>query len=538
MLLFLLLLSNLSYNMSIVHGFSNNQEAVITIGQWKSPSYGILNPEGGLVLDSSGNLWVSDAWNSRVLSFKGPFSSNMSASLVIGQLDFTGNGRGLGSNRLDSPMGIAFDREGNLWVADLWNSRVLEFEPPFYNGMDASVAVGQSDLSSNALGTTRNGLKGPWGIAFDSSGDLWVADSGNSRVVEFQPPFSTNMNASLVLGQPDFAHNYCNPAGASSNCGTRSILNSPVQVAFDPSGDLWVLESPNSERLLEFKPPFRNGNEASLVMGPISDLSSLAFDSSGNLWMGYTGLGPDAGVYEFESPSANRANATLKVSGYPGDYWSQNIAAPTWLTFDSFGNLWVVDFRYTWLENLPGRVLGFDAHPHSLNTPGGRVYFDTHDGLLAPLTSIPVIHVGSLEFPDGLFNFTIQGLPAGGSAIVTISFSHTLPAGAGWWSYQDGRWVPLDATQIQIAGDSLTITLGDASQSGVISELGGPSSRPANATVSTETSTTTIRSQTQNPGNRIPGFPTESILVGVVLGSCALYLLRSRRLFRKRLPLS
>ena len=95
---------------------------------------------------------------------------------------------------------ITTDSAGNLWVGDYGNNRLLELEPPFSTGMGASLVIGQQDFNSSVAATTQSGFQGPGHPAFDSSGNLWVPDFTNNRVLEFSstpvPEFPT---ASLAL---------------------------------------------------------------------------------------------------------------------------------------------------------------------------------------------------------------------------------------------------------------------------------------------------------------------------------------------------
>jgi DNA-binding beta-propeller fold protein YncE len=72
---------------------------------------------------------------------------------------------------------------------------VLEFKSPFSNGMDASLVIGQKDFSAGTSMTTQDGFSYPYHLGFDSSGNLWVPDSINNRVLEFSstavPEFPT-----------------------------------------------------------------------------------------------------------------------------------------------------------------------------------------------------------------------------------------------------------------------------------------------------------------------------------------------------------
>lgn len=132
------------------------------------------------------------------------FFNGMAASLVIGQTDFISAGAATTASGLSFPTGVAFDRAGNLWIGDTHNNRVLQFKPRFANGMSASMALGQASFATNTAATTQSGLSAPFGIAFDSSGNLDIADMGNNRTIGFTPPFSNNQNANFVLGQPTF----------------------------------------------------------------------------------------------------------------------------------------------------------------------------------------------------------------------------------------------------------------------------------------------------------------------------------------------
>jgi len=115
-------------------------------------------------LDAAGDLFVADAHNNRVLEFKPPFVNGKSASVVLGQSAFTTNGGGTTASGLVFPDGIGLDGAGNLYVSDNVNDRVLEFEPPFTTGMGATVVIGEPDSTSAESNTTQNGLSGPVGL--------------------------------------------------------------------------------------------------------------------------------------------------------------------------------------------------------------------------------------------------------------------------------------------------------------------------------------------------------------------------------------
>jgi sugar lactone lactonase YvrE len=319
-------------------------------------------------MDASGDLWVADGANNRVVEFSPPFSSGMSASLALGQANLTRGLAGSNQHGLAFPYQVAFDKAGDLWASDYANSRVLEFKPPFSNGMNASVTIGQPSFTATTGAATASGLNGPAGLAFDSGGNLWVSDANNNRVLEFKAPFSTGMSASLVVGQADFL--------SAQNGTTATTFMSPTDVAFDPSGNLWVDDGLNN-RVVEFAAPFSSGMQASTVIGQSSFTTgvrgaglggffiptSLTFDDAGDLWVTDTG---NSRLVGFQPPFSSAMGASIVIGqpnfGPGGPATSQNgLRIPGGATFDGAGNLWVAD-------TANNRVLEFPAPSVSSST--------------------------------------------------------------------------------------------------------------------------------------------------------------------------
>ncbi len=268
--------------------FSNGQSAALVLGQPDMTSKGYyvcqycLAAPHGVALDSLGNLWVADAASNRVVRFSPPLSNGMNASLVVGHPNFTVSGASTSQNGLRAPIAVAFDSSGNLWVADYANSRVLRFAPPFSNGMAASVVIGQRDYTSKSFVATQHGLNGPTGVAFDTAGNMWVSDSFNNRTLEFVAPFKNGMNASLVVGQSSFT--------ASTMCAaSQSTVCSPAGVSFDTWGNLWVTDAQDN-RIMEFSPPFSTGMSATSVIGQSDFISVTEATSATALSLRATGI--------------------------------------------------------------------------------------------------------------------------------------------------------------------------------------------------------------------------------------------------------
>jgi hypothetical protein len=257
-----------------------------------SPKHGQsgLSLESGLAFDFSGNLFVADTGNHRVLEFVPPFSSGMGASMVFGQSDFIGDTSSSTASGLFSPSSVAIDASGDLWVADLQNSRVLEYRSPLYSGMAASVAIGQSTIGNtqfcNQSGSvyvvgnpTASTLCEPVAMTFDVGGNLWISDGANNRVLEYAPPFSTGMAAMLELGHATGTNAFTSYRTNDGGGVAGNTLWYPAGLAFNSNGNLWVTDDDNN-RILEFVPPFNSGMPASLVLGQ----PDFTHDSPGSSW--------------------------------------------------------------------------------------------------------------------------------------------------------------------------------------------------------------------------------------------------------------
>jgi uncharacterized protein (TIGR03437 family) len=214
-----------------------------------------LNQPRGLAFDPSGNLWVADTGYHRVLRFAAASLNNaapVAADLVIGQKDFlTGAANGGGNpsaSVFDTPVGLAFDPSGNLYVADFRNARVLRFTAAAAAGANAAATAvwGQANFSARGVPTQASGsfIAGPEGIAVDGNGNLYVADLGYNRVVVFPVSGTVGASARSVLGQPDFTTSTANTG--SSPLSSPGTLASPADVKLDANGNLFVADGGNN----------------------------------------------------------------------------------------------------------------------------------------------------------------------------------------------------------------------------------------------------------------------------------------------------
>lgn len=242
--------------------FASADTPDLVIGAYgDTPSASTFYQPLGIAVDANDNLWVSDTLNHRVLRIPPPYTAG--ANLVLGQADFTSNASNRGgqpaANSFNFPRGLAFDAAGNLYVADIYNNRVVRFAPPFSNGEAAVGLFGQPSFADNTSRTTNDGLYVPTAVVAHPDGYIFIADRNNNRVLRWTPGATS---ADLVLGQPDFEStpafysgglppNYDNYAECVPNpfasvetpLPSDTTISHPVDLALDSAGNLLVSDT-------------------------------------------------------------------------------------------------------------------------------------------------------------------------------------------------------------------------------------------------------------------------------------------------------
>jgi sugar lactone lactonase YvrE len=347
----------------------------------------------GIAIAPSGRLYVADSNNNRVLSWPSATAatSGQAADLVIGQPDFQTNGAnqgGLDEGSLHHPTFVTVDTAGNLWVADTFNHRVLQYEDPAVADVEADRVVGQTDFQTNEpdhLGLGPDGLNLPYGLAVDPSGNLWVADYGNNRILGYTTPLIGDTTADRVLGQPGFTTNDPNRGGRDD-----SSLSGPLGLSVDPAANLYVADFDN-HRVLKYNVPFTGNEKADRVWGQpdfeggIPNNGGLGanglfrpehgvLDAAGTLWVADRG---NNRVLEYrraltDSRNAERAfgqPSLLESTPNNGGLGPQGLSTPLGVAIDGAGNLWVVDFENNRVLRYDDPAAGPPPPPGGTNRP-------------------------------------------------------------------------------------------------------------------------------------------------------------------------
>lgn len=323
----------------------------------------IFGPQG-IAIDGSSNVYVVDIGNNRVQEFD--LGGNFVAKF----------GNTAGSCQLSSPAGIAIDGSGNFFVTDKGNNRVVVFGPsPFscltqFGHADANpVSPGAADLSS------------PSGIKFGTGGSsFYIADTGNNRVQKFyEIAHSTGCGSDTLVGSYPaisttdicYTATFGSPNLTPPVPGVNGKLLAPQDIALNSGlSELYVADTGNN-KIQRFSiggskttPDLTIGSSGS-GNGQFANLIFLAMDSSDNLYVADTG---NNRIQKFDSTGT----FTTKITS--ADVPTLGIFAPNFLTVNSGGtSIYAGDlitsgvevFTFSGTQSVPGQPIGIITTPAS-----------------------------------------------------------------------------------------------------------------------------------------------------------------------------
>lgn len=241
-----------------------------------APNASQLYAPRGVWLDEARVVAV-DSGNHRVLLWRGlPDADHCDADVVLGQPDRTtegphAGGRGVRGG-LHLPTGVCV-ADGRLIVADAWHHRLLVWDGvPDRDDAPPAWAIGQRTLDDDLPNAGRGagaahatGLYWPYGVAW-CDGWLWVADTGNRRVLGWHGVPAPGRAPDVVLGQPDAASNAERRGGATTADGFRWPHAIATTTDADGAPQLLVADA-GLHRVLGWSPAPRGDAPATLVLG-------------------------------------------------------------------------------------------------------------------------------------------------------------------------------------------------------------------------------------------------------------------------------
>jgi hypothetical protein len=317
------------------------------LGDGGPATLAILNNPNGVAIDSAGDVFFADT-NNDVVREVNQATGVITTVAGTGTAGYSGDHGAATAAELDEPIGLALDSVGDLFIADSLNERIREVNAS--TGVITTVAgTGTANYTGDGGQATAATLWGPQGIAIDSAGNLYIADDINDVVREVN---HASQVITTLAGNGNFG--YTGDGGAA----TAAELGFPEGVAVDTAGNVYIVDNQYN------------------VVREVNHANGLITTIAGNGGTGYTGDGGAATAAELNSPEgvavdsvgdvfvADENNYAIRevsagthdistVAG-PGpvayDYNGNRILAtaadlttPSWVAVDTVGDLYIAD---------------------------------------------------------------------------------------------------------------------------------------------------------------------------------------------------
>ncbi len=293
----------------------------------------------GVVLDKSGNLYIADQLNNRIRKV----SPDGTITTVAGKgtTGYSGDGSAATSAELYHPCGLALDSAGNLYIADAASNVIRKLST---SGTITTVAGNQTaGYAGDGGAATSASLYEPLGVAVDAAGNIYIADSFNSRI-----RMVANGTISTLAG------NGFTGRSGDGGAATSASLNRPQGVTVDTAGNLYIADTDNHVvRKVAVDGTIStvagngtwgySGDGGPATQAALFYPKSVAVDAAGNLYI------VDTFNSRIRVVAADGAITTVAGNGVPGDWGdggpasSARLKFPSGVALDAAGNLYIAD---------------------------------------------------------------------------------------------------------------------------------------------------------------------------------------------------
>lgn len=316
------------------------------------------------------------------------------AGNTSGTPGFSGDGIKAVNAEFNEPIALAFDSAGNLYVADSANERIRKISAPPPSGTISTVAGnGTAQWAGDGAAAVNASLNAPYGILVDPAGNLYIADTANDVV---RMVTASNHYINTIAGVNGNYGYFQNQDGGQA---IYAYLDLPVGLAMDKAGNLYVADSGESE------------NRIRIVSTPaVSGVSAIINTFAGNGWLTFQGDG--------------------------GPATAASVFEPHGLSMDAAGNLYVADSDNHCIRKItPGGIISTVAGV------GGQAGFNG-DGLATKsLLNHPWAVVANAEgdlFISDYNNNRIRMVTAATGQMTTLAGGGGNPVGILSGYYGDG----------------------------------------------------------------------------------------------------
>jgi sugar lactone lactonase YvrE len=293
----------------------------------------------GITVGSNGDLFIADMFNSRVRKVTTDGVISTVAGTVFG---FAGDGGPATSAALKYPKSMAVDANGNLFIADSYDYRIRKVTA---GGIITTVAgTGTSGFSGDG-GPATSAKINPQGVAVDADGNLFIADGNNNRIRK------VGVNGIITTVAGDGTSGF----GGDDGPAILAQLSNPSGIAVDQNGNLFIADSAN-DRIRKVSSngiitivagngiPGFGGDGGSAVSAQLAEPVDVAVDGSGSLFIA------DSANYRVRMVTQAGMISTVAGTGAPS---SAQFDYPGGVAFDGNDNLFVASLGQKGILKFP-----------------------------------------------------------------------------------------------------------------------------------------------------------------------------------------
>ena len=382
----------------------------------------------GIAVDAAGDLFIADSSNSRIRRVDGK-TGIISTIAGTGVIGFSGDGGLATIATLSSPSSIALDPAGNLFFTDSGNNLIRRIDA--FTGLITTVAGlpgthGYTGDLGPAIAAT---LNNPNGIAFDSAGNLYLADTANHAIRKISP--AGIISSVAGRGFPAFSGD----GGPAVSAG----LNSPWSVTPAPAGGLYIADQNNNRiRFIDASGTISTvigtgdaaygGDNGPAPQAQLNVPASVAIDVAGNLYIA------DSGNNRVRKISAKTnivttiaGNSGESISGDSGPADQAGLYGPYTLALDNQGSLLIADVFHNRIRKVAANAATLQFKPMRVGRIASPLAQTLENDGNAPLTLGTLVPTSQSQLdPNGTTCDPAAPLSPEAQCLLSLQFAPTV----------------------------------------------------------------------------------------------------------------
>ena len=319
----------------------------------------------GIAVDSRGNLFIADQGNARIRKVTAA-TGVISTIAGNGTLGALGDGGPATQAALSNPSSVAIDGAGNIFISDSGNDAVRKLNVSTGTLSTVAGTLGVAGYAGDGAAATAATLNAPAGIALDSAGDIFIADSANN-VIRRVDAVTGIITTIAGTGGAGFS--------GDGALATAARLNAPWSVTPAPGGILYIADQGNNRiRMVDATGKIStiagtgtgsfSGDGGLALQATLDSPASVAVDPAGNLYIADSGNNRVRKItYGTNVINTIAGNATESITGDNGPANLAGLYGPYTLALDGQGSLYIADVFHNRIREVSSNTASLQFQP-------------------------------------------------------------------------------------------------------------------------------------------------------------------------------